>query len=80
MKRQILAWYSLLGYNLIEIFNTVVNLKFIPLKDLEKYLGSQVHQETLLTNNIAAALAIMLLSQFIYRHKHYFTCRDKYIF
>ena len=80
MKRQILAWYSLLGYNLIEIFNTVVNLKFIPLKDLEKYLVSHVHQETLLTNNIAAALAILLLSQFIYRHKHYFTSRDKYVF
>jgi hypothetical protein len=80
MKRQILAWYSLLGYNLIEIINTVANLKFIPLKELEKYLGSHVQQETLLTNNIAAALAILLLSQFIYRHKHYFTSRDKYIF
>jgi hypothetical protein len=34
----------------------------------------------LTTNNIAAALALLLLTQFIYRHKHYFTNRQKYLF
>ena len=34
----------------------------------------------MVTNNIAASLAILLLSQFIYRHKHYFTNREKFLF
>jgi GTP-binding protein HflX len=49
-------------------------------KELEKVSGARVQQESLLINNIAAALAILLLSQFIYRHKHYFTNREKYLF
>lgn len=80
MRRQVLTWYLLLGYNLFEIINTIINLNFISRTEIEKVLGAQVHQETLLVNNIAAALAILLLSQFIYRHKHYFTSRDKYLF
>ena len=80
MKRQFLTWYLLLGYNLFEIFNTIINLKFIPLSELEKFLGTPIHHETMVTNNIAAALAILLLSQFIYRHKHCFSNRQKYLF
>lgn len=80
MKRQALTWYLLLGYNMFEIVNTVINLNFISRAELEKVLGAQVHQETLLVNNVAAALAILLLSQFIYRHKDYFTNREKYLF
>ncbi|HTG80676.1 MAG TPA: hypothetical protein VL949_01965 [Geobacteraceae bacterium] len=80
MKRQLLTWYLLLGYNLFEILNTVVNLSFVPRSELERVLGGRIAQETLVVNNIAAALAILLLSQFIYRHKHYFTNRQKYLF
>jgi hypothetical protein len=80
MKRQLLTWYLLLGYNLFEILNTIVNLSFISRTELERVLGARIAQETLLFNNIAAALAILLLSQFIYRHKHYFTNREKYLF
>lgn len=80
MRRQLLTWFLLLGYNLFEIMNTIINLNFISRTEIEKVLGAQVHQETLLANNIAAALAILLLSQFVYRHKHYFTNRDKYLF
>jgi hypothetical protein len=80
MKRQNVTWYLLLGYNLFEILNTIVNLSFIPRSELERVIGARIAQETLLSNNIAAALAILLLSQFIYRHKHYFTNREKYLF
>lgn len=80
MKRQLLTWYLLLGYNLFEALNTIINLNYISRTELEKVLGAPVHQEALLINNIAAALAILLLSQFIYRHKHYFTSREKYLF
>lgn len=80
MKRQHMTWYLLLGYNLFEILNTIVNLSFIPRTELERVIGARIAQETLLFNNIAAALAILLLSQFIYRHKHYFTNREKYLF
>ena len=80
MKRQFLTWYLLLGYNFFEIVNTIINLKFISLPEIEKFLGTRVDQQTMLTNNIAAALAILLLSQFIYRHKHYFSNREKYLF
>lgn len=80
MKRQAVTWYLLLGYNLLEILNTVINLNFISREELEKVLGTRVHPDSLVVNNIAAALAILLLSQFIYRHKSYFTNREKYLF
>ena len=80
MKRQVLTWYLLLGYNLFEIVNTLVNMNFISREELEKVVGTGVNQESLVINNVAAALAILLLSQFIYRHKHYFTNRGKYLF
>ncbi len=80
MKRQAITWHLLLGYNLFEILNTVINLNFISPAEVERLLGAQVRQDSLMVNNIAAALAILLLTQFIYRHRHYFTNRGKYLF
>jgi hypothetical protein len=80
MKRQVMTWHLLLGYNLFEILNTLINLYLISREELEKVIGGSVRQEALLVNNIAAALALLLLSQYIYRHKHYFTNREKYLF
>lgn len=79
-KRQALTWYLLLAYNLFEIANTIINLTFIKPKDIEKFIGSSVDQNALIINNIAAALAILLLSQFIYRSKKYFNNPDKFLF
>ena len=79
-KRQALTWYLLLAYNLFEMANTVVNLTFIKPKEVEKLIGSAVDQNALIANNIAAALAILLLSQFIYRSKKYFNNPDKFLF
>jgi hypothetical protein len=80
MKRQAITWYLLLGYNLFEVLNTIINLKFITREELEKVIDARVHQDSMLINNIAAALAILLLTQFIYRHKHYFSNKAKYLF
>jgi hypothetical protein len=79
-KRQAITWYLLLAYNLFEIANTIVNLTFITSKDVEKFVGSAVDQNALIVNNIATALAILLLSQFIYRSKKYFNNPDKFLF
>ncbi|HZV82122.1 MAG TPA: hypothetical protein VFF53_08150 [Geobacteraceae bacterium] len=79
-KRQLLTWYFVIAYNLFEIVNTLVNLSYITPKDIEKLAGSQIDQNALLVNNVAAALAILLLTQFIYRHKGYFNNRQKYLF
>jgi hypothetical protein len=79
-KRQTLTWYLLLAYNLFEIANTVVNLTFITPQEIEKLLGISVDQHALAVNNIAAALAILLLSQFIWRSKKYFNNPDKFLF
>ena len=79
-KRQALTWYLLLGYNLFEIINTIVNLTFIPPGEIEKLVGSSIDRNALVVNNIAAALAILLLSQFIYRNKGYFNNPDKFLF
>jgi len=80
MKRQAITWFLLLGYNLFQILNTIINLNFISREELEKVIGASVHHDSLLVNNVAAALAILLLSQFIYRHKYYFTNKGKYLF
>lgn len=79
-KRQSLTWFLLLGYNLLEIVNTIVNLTFITPKEIEKLAGVSVDQNALVVNNIAAALAILLLSQFIYRNRGYFNNPDKFLF
>jgi hypothetical protein len=79
-KRQALTWYFLLAYNLYEIVNTIVNLTFITPLEIEKLLGKTVDQHALAVNNIAAALAILLLSQFIYRSKKYFNNTEKFLF
>lgn len=79
-KRQTLTWYFLLAYNLFEIVNTIVNLTFISPLEVEKLIGATVDQHALAVNNIAAALAILLLSQFIYRSKKYFNNSDKFLF
>jgi hypothetical protein len=80
-KRQLVTWYLLLCYNLFEIVNTLVNLYLITPAELEKILGpgSQIQHESLLLNNIVAALGILLLTQFIYRNKSYFTNRQLYL-
>jgi hypothetical protein len=80
LKRQLMTWYFLIGYNLFEVVNTIINLSFINNAALEKVIGERVNGEALLVNNIAAALAMLLLTQYIYRHKHYFTNRQKYLF
>ncbi|HEY6009559.1 MAG TPA: hypothetical protein VIU40_14635 [Geobacteraceae bacterium] len=80
MKQQLLTWYFLIGYNLFQIVNTIVNLTCISPASLEKVLGERVDANALLVNNIAAALAILLLTQYVYRHKHYFSNRQKYLF
>jgi hypothetical protein len=80
LKRQLLTWYILLCYNLFEILNTVVNLNFISPTEIDRLVSERVNREALFANNIAAALGILLLTQFIYRHKDYFTSRRKYLF
>lgn len=79
-KRQALTWYLLLGYNLFEIINTVVNLTRIKPQEIERLIGTSVEPNALVVNNLAAALAILLLSQFIYRNKRYFNNPDKFLF
>jgi hypothetical protein len=80
MKRQLFTWYLLLCYNLFEIINTIVNLNFISTAELEKVTGQRVSGEGLFSSNIAAALGILLLTQFVYRYKNHFTNRQKYLF
>lgn len=79
-KRQELTWYLLLTYNLFEIINTIINLTFIKPQEIEKIIGTTVDQRALTINNIAAALAILLLSQFIYRNRKYFNNSDRFLF
>ena len=82
MKRQFVTWHLLLLYNGFEIVNTIVNLSFITTAELEKLMGpgARVQQEALVMNNIVAALGILLLTQYIYRHKDFFTNRQLYLF
>jgi len=80
MKRQLFTWYLLICYNLFEIINTIVNLNLITTAELEKVTGQRLNGEGLFSGNIAAALAILLLTQLVYRYKSHFTNRQKYLF
>jgi hypothetical protein len=80
MKRQLMTWYLLISYNLFEIANTIVNVEYITATELERVIGVQVNRQGLWVNNIAAALAMLLLTQYIYRSKHLFSNRQRYLF
>lgn len=80
LKRQYLTWYLVIGYNVFEIVNTIINLRFIRIDDIEKVIGERVNQDAMIVNNIICALAILLLTQFVYRNKEYFINRRKYLF
>lgn len=80
MKRQMLTWYLLLGYNVFEMINTLVNLWFITAADLEKLVGQPVDPQGLVANNVSVLVAIVLLTIFIYRHRQYFTNRSNFLF
>jgi hypothetical protein len=80
MKRQVITWYLLLGYNAFELVNTLVNMLGISAMDLEKVIGEPVEQRGLLKSNLTVMVAIILLSLFIYRHRRHFTNRSPYLF
>lgn len=80
MKRQRLTWYLLISYNIFEIINTLVNLKFVTAFELEKIAGQPVDPQNLAINNISVTVAIILLTIFIYRHRKYFSNSSNYLF
>ncbi|MBL0225803.1 MAG: hypothetical protein IPQ16_09585 [Geobacteraceae bacterium] len=80
MKRQRLTWYLLIAYNCFEIANTLINLRYISAADVEKIAGQPVDSQALLVNNISVAVAIILLTIFIYRHREFFNNRSNYLF
>jgi len=79
MKQQLHTWYLVLGYNLLQIGNTIFNLNFISLQELESITGGLVDRETLWINNMVAALGMLLLTQYIFRHKEYFPNTNRYL-
>lgn len=80
IQRQRLTWYFLLGYNLVQILNIIVNLSLISVSQLQEALGQPVNGEAVTINNVAAALALLLLTQYIFRHREYFSNRSSYLF
>jgi hypothetical protein len=80
MKRQTLTWYLLIGYNSFEVVNTLTNLVYISAGELENAVGQPVDTRELAINNLSVVVAIVLLTAFVYRHRHYFTNRSNYLF
>lgn len=80
IQRQQMTWYILMVYNLAQILNIIVNLTLLTVPQLEQALGTHVNGEALTINNIAAALALLLLTQYIFRHREYFSNKSKYLF
>ncbi len=80
MKCQRLTWYVLLGYNVFEVVNTLINLLLITSTELEKVIDEKVDISGLVASNIGVMVAIILLSGFIFRQRGYFSNRSKYLF
>ena len=80
MKQQQLTWYLLIGYNIFEIINTLVNLLFITTTELKKIAGQPVDPQRLALDNFLVLTAIIFLTVFIYRNRGYFNNRSKYLF
>jgi hypothetical protein len=80
MKRQTLTWYLLIGYNCFELVNSLANLLYISVGELQSVVGKPIDTQGLRINNLSVMVAIILLTAFIYRHRQYFTNRSKYLF
>ena len=80
LKQQLLTWYLLLGYNFLQMINTVVNLNTISLVELETVIGGRIQREALWANNMVAVLGMLLLTQYIFRNKQLFSNNDHYLF
>ncbi|MBJ6727611.1 hypothetical protein [Geomesophilobacter sediminis] len=80
LKRQLLTWWLLLAYNLIDIGNALVNLALVPAKTIETLAGTPVPEESLRFNTLAATFALILLNLFIYRRRRLFVNRSPYLF
>jgi len=80
IRRQYLTWYLLIGYNIFEVVNSLVNLSYISIADLEKVVGRQVDSLDMTLNNLSVIVAIILLTLFVYRHREYFNNRSNYLF
>ena len=80
MKRQFFTWHLVICYNLLEVVNTIFNLNFIDVAYLEQVLGTHINGSGLLVNNLLASIGVLLLTEYIYRSKSYFTNRQIYIF
>ncbi|KAB0664460.1 hypothetical protein F6V25_13050 [Oryzomonas japonica] len=80
MKRQVLTWYLLIGYNTFEVVNTLINLMGISAGELEKAFGQPVDTRGVAVDNLSVMVAILLLTAFVYKHRGYFTNRSKYLF
>jgi hypothetical protein len=79
MQQQSLTWYLLLAYNLLQIGNTLSTLNFISLVELESLTEGLVNRETLWVNNMVAALGMLLLTQYIFRHKEHFPNKKRFL-
>lgn len=80
VKRQHLTWYLLLGYNTVEVVNTVTNLLMISSAELELVVGEKVDTPGLVASNISVIVVILLLSGLVFRYRDYFTNRSNYLF
>ncbi|HIJ96200.1 MAG TPA: hypothetical protein HPP94_10800 [Desulfuromonadales bacterium] len=80
VKRQRLTWYLLLGYNLFELANTILNLVSISAAELRAVVGETVDPQELLTGNLTVIVFILLLSAVIIRHRSAFINRSRYLF
>ncbi len=79
-QRQFITWYLLLGYNLFEVFNTLVTLAILPRIELEKVHGSSIEPVWLVINNLATVAAILWVSSVVYRNRSHFSNRSPYLF
>ena len=80
LKRQRLTVWLIIGYNLLDIGNALVNLALIPAAEYARVSDQPVPQEGVLANTLVAALLLMLLNAYVYRRRQLFTNRSPYLF
>jgi hypothetical protein len=80
LKRQRLTVWFIIGYNLLDIGNALVNLALIPAAEYAKVADQPVPQEGVLANTLVAALLLMLMNAYVYRRRQLFTNRSPYLF
>jgi hypothetical protein len=80
LKRQRLTFWLVIGYNLLDICNALVNLAVIAPREYARLAEAPIPQEELRINTFGAILFLLLITLCLFRNRREFSNSSPYLF